>query len=219
PGLVLGYRLPSKRRHREWKERGFKKRVLRIEEKTEKDYDELDKVFYNDEPLEVDSTDLLAIEQKLAKLKKQHQRYLKQEQRLNGRSHVFAEFFGRTGIWSVNYSYSNPIAKSKIWMMEYGAGFGSDKYNFGIPVYAGVKATKNYRGTGIFLGVLPQFDVHGKAALIYFLKHNVEFHFAHGLTGGVAFYMFYDPIEFKFFGQWAPYGGFFLGYRLPQLKK
>lgn len=79
---------------------------------------------------------------------------------------------------------------------------------------------KNYRGTGVFVGVEPQYNFRrGTFGAVYFLEHNVEFHFAYGLTGGVAFYLFYDPSRFKYYEQWAPYGGFFLGYRLPQMKK
>ncbi|MGB0916832.1 MAG: hypothetical protein ACPGU4_04520 [Flavobacteriales bacterium] len=220
PGLVLGYRLPSKRRHQEWHERGFKRRVLRVEEKTNESYDEVDKVFYNDEPFEMDTVDMLEIEQKLAKLKKRHERYLKQEQRLNGRSLVYAEFFGATRIWSLNYTYTHPIAKSNTWMMEYRGGFGTDKSNAGMPFHVGVKAMKNYRGTGVYVGVEPSVNWKtGEIGAVYFLEHNVEFHFAYGLTGGVAFYLFYDPLFFKNYWNVSPYGSFFLGYRLPQLKK
>ena len=223
PGLVIGYRLPSKQQHKQWIERGFKRRVLRIEDQQEKEYeryDHIDKVFYNDESLEVDSTDMLEIEQKLDKLKKRHERYLKQEQRLNGKSHVFGEFFGAGGIWSINYSYTHPIAKSKTWMMEYRGGIGTDTEDAAIPFHIGVKAMKNYRGSGIFIGAEPRYNwENGQVGLVYFIEHNVEFHFAYGLTGGVAFYFFYDPSRFLFERDWVPYGGFFLGYRLPQMKK
>ncbi|MBI1286198.1 MAG: hypothetical protein GC178_01325 [Flavobacteriales bacterium] len=223
PGLVLGYRLPSKQRHNEWRERGFKKRVLRLEDKKEKQqeaYNDIDRVFYKDEPLEVDSADMKEIEAKLAKLKRQHERYLKEEQRLNGRSLVYAEFFGATGIASVNYTYTHPIARSKIFMMEYRGGFGADRHNLQLPVHVGFKAMKNYRGTGVFLGVVPQYNPRtGSFGAVYFLEHNVEFHFAYGITGGVAFYLFYDPSYYKNQWNFSPYGGFFLGYRLPQMKR
>ncbi|MGB1317887.1 MAG: hypothetical protein ACPG5W_06760, partial [Flavobacteriales bacterium] len=177
-------------------------------------------VFYNDEPFEMDTVDMLEIEQKLAKLKKRHERYLKQEQRLNGRSLVYAEFFGATRIWSLNYTYTHPIAKSNTWMMEYRGGFGTDKSNAGMPFHVGVKAMKNYRGTGVYVGVEPSVNWKtGEIGAVYFLEHNVEFHFAYGLTGGVAFYLFYDPLFFKNYWNVSPYGSFFLGYRLPQLKK
>jgi hypothetical protein len=222
-GLTVGYRLPSKPLHMEWRERGLKRRILRLEqpkEKPRKKEDEFDDVFYNDEPLEVDSTEMLEIETQLAKLKKRHDRYLKEEQRLNGRSLVFAEFFGASGIWSVNYSYTHPFAKSNIFMMEYRGGIGSDAYDLQLPIHVGVKAMKNYRGTGVFLGIEPQYDwSRGTFGAVYFLEHNVEFHFAYGLTGGVAFYLFYDPAQYKYHEKVAPYGGFFLGYRLPQMKK
>lgn len=223
PGLVLGYRLPSKQQHREWTERSFKKRVLRLEQpeerKNRKAEDEFDEAFYNDKPLEVDSNDTHEIEAQLAKLKKRHERYLLQEARLNGRSLIYAEFFGATGIASVNYTYTHPISKSNIFMMEYRGGFGADRHNLQLPLHVGFKAMKNYRGTGVFLGVEPQYDPKtGKFGVVYFLEHNVEFHFAYGLTGGVAFYLFYDPTQYKYYEKVAPYGGFFLGYRLPQMK-
>ena len=223
PGLVLGYRLPSNQQHKEWTEHGFKRRVLRLDDKKEKQYvryDDMDKVFYTDEPLEVDSIELRELEIELTKLKKRHERYLKQEQRLNGRSLVFAEFFGAAGIWSVNYTYTHPIAKSKTWMMEYRAGVGTDENHVGMPFHVGVKAMKNYRGTGVYVGIEPSINWEtGESGAIYFLEHNVEFHFANGITGGVAFYLFYDPIFFKKHWDVSPYGSFFLGYRLPQLKK
>lgn len=222
-GLTFGYRLPSNQQHREWTERSFKRRVLRLEEpkqKPRKAQDELDSIFYGVEPLEVDSLDMLEIEKKMAKLKRQHERYLKEEQRLNGRSLVYAEFFGATGIASVNYTYTHPIARSKTFMMEYRGGFGSDRHNLQLPVHVGFKAMKNYRGTGVFLGMVPQYNPRtGSFGAVYFLEHNVEFHFAYGITGGVAFYLFYDPSYYKNYWNFSPYGGFFLGYRLPQMKK
>lgn len=221
-GLSVGYRLPSKQLHREWRERGFKKRVLRLEEPKEKRKtdDEIDDIFYNDQPLEVDSTEMLEIEAQLAKLKKRHDRYLKEEARLNGRSLVFAEFFGASGISSLNYSYTHPIARSNIFMMEYRGGLGTDQQHLQLPVHVGIKAMKNYRGTGVFLGIEPQYNWNnGTFGAVYFLEHNVEFHFAYGLTGGVAFYLFYDPMYYKNHWNFSPYGGFFLGYRLPQIKK
>lgn len=222
-GLTLGYRLPSNQQHREWRERGFKRRVLRMEkpkQKKRKSGDELDHVFYDTEPLHTDSAELNEIEKELAKLKRRHQRYLKQEQRLNGRSHFFGEFFGAAGVWSLNYSYTHPIAKSKTWMMDYRAGFGTDTEDAAMPFHVGVKAMKNYRGSGIHIGLTPRYNwTNGKVGLVYFVEHNVEFHFAYGLTGGVSFYFFYDPNRFLFERDWAPYGSFFLGYRLPQMKK
>lgn len=220
PGVVLGYRLPSRQRHREWRERGLKKRVLRIEDKTEEKYDEVDRVFYNDEPLEVDSIEMAEIEAKLANLKKRHERYLKEEQRLNGRSHVFAEGFGAAGFWSVNYSYTYPLTKSELVALDFRGGIGSDAFQARIPIHVGVKVMKNYRGTGVHVGVQPAFNLErGTAGVVYFLEHNVEFHFAYGLTGGVAFYLFYDPAQYVYYEKFAPYGGFFLGYRLPKMKK
>lgn len=217
PGVTLGYRLPSKQLRREWHERNFKRRVLRLEQPQD---NELDAVFYNDGPLEVDSLEMMEIEQRLAKLKKRHARFLKEEARLNGRSLVSAEFFGAAGIWSVNYSYTHPIAKSNTFMMEYGGGIGTDQEHVGIPLHIGVKAMKNYRGTGLFVGVEPTMNwENGTADAIYFIKHNVEFHFAYGFSGGVAFYMLFDPSRYKFQHGFAPYAGFFLGYRLPQMKK
>ena len=221
-GISFGYRLPSKQLHRQWRERGFKKRVLRLEEPKEKRKtdDEIDDIFYNDTPLEVDSTEMLEIEAQLAKLKKRHDRYLKEEARLNGRSLVFAEFFGASGISSLNYSYTHPIARSNIFMMEYRGGLGTDQQHLQLPVHVGIKAMKNYRGTGVFLGIEPQYNWNnGTFGAVFFLEHNVEFHFAYGLTGGVAFYLFYDPMYYKNHWNFSPYGGFFLGYRLPQIKK
>jgi len=222
-GLAIGYRLPSKQLHKEWRERGFKRRVLRLEqpkEKPPKKGDEIDDVFYNDTPLEVDSLEMLEIEERLAKLKTRHNRFLKEEARLNGRSLVFAEFFGATGIWSVNYAYTHPIARSNTFMMEYRGGFGTDNRNMSMPFHVGVKAMKNYRGTGVFVGVEPSIDWRtGKVGAIYFLEHNVEFHFAYGFSGGVAFYLFFDPAQYKYYEKIAPYAGFFFGYRLPQMKK
>lgn len=189
-------------------------------QKKRKNRDELDDVFYDDKPLEVDSTEMLEIETELAKLKKRHERYLKQEQRLNGRSLVYAEFFGAARIWSLNYTYTHPIAKSKTWMMEYRSGVGTDESHLQVPVHLGVKAMKNYRGTGVYFGVIPQYNwKNGTFGATYFLEHNVEFHFAYGLTGGVAFYLFFDPVFYKHYWDVSPYGGFFLGYRLPQMKK
>ena len=180
----------------------------------------MDEVFYNDDPLEIDSTEMREIEEQLAKLKKQYDRHLKEEQRPNGRSLVFAEFFGAAGIASINYSYTHPIARSNTFMMEYRGGLGSEGRNLQMPLHIGVKAMKNYRGTGVFLGVEPQYNLRrGTFGAVYFLEHNVEFHFAYGLTGGVAFYLFYDPNRYKFRQNFAPYGGFFLGYQLPKLKK
>ncbi|MCB0753967.1 MAG: hypothetical protein KDB98_00125 [Flavobacteriales bacterium] len=220
PGLVLGYRLPSRQRHREWRERGIKGRVLRMETKTEEKYDEVDRVFYNDEPLHVDSIEMAEIEARLAKLRKRHLRYQLQEQRENGRSHVFVEGFGAAGFWSVNYSYTFPFAKTDLVALDFRGGVGADDIHLQIPIHAGVKIMKNYRGTGVYLGVQPTIDwKRGTAGAIYFLEHNVEFHFAYGLTGGVSFYLFYDPSHFKHRSDFSPYGGFFLGYRLPSLKK
>ena len=220
PGLVLGYRLPSRQRHREWKERGVKRRVLRIEKKTEKNYDEVDRVFYNDEPLEVDSIEMAEIEARLAKLRKRQLRHQLEEKRENGKSHVFVEGFGAAGFWSANYSYTFPVMKSELVALDFRGGVGSDDVHIQIPIHAGVKVMKNYRGTGVYLGVQPTIDwERGTAGAIYFLEHNVEFHFAYGLTGGVAFYLFYDPARYKHRSDFAPYGGFFLGYRLPKLKK
>jgi hypothetical protein len=229
PGLVLGYRLPSKQRHTEWKERGFKRRVLRIEEK----YDELDQIFYNDEPLEVDSLDMLEIEAKLAKLKKQHDRHLLEEQRLNGRSMVSFEGFGAGVFWSANYSYSFPIGRSNLLMGEVRGGFSytsrADGREFAIsaerqmiatPFWAGLKVAHRYRSAGVFLGSTPIFGTNERSvAAIIFAATNVEFHFARGITGGVVFYMMYDPSVYAFSNPWHPWGGVFLGYRLPQLKK
>lgn len=222
PGVTLGYRLPSRQLKREWLERSFKRRVLRVEQPKEKrkEVDEIDDAFYTDKPLEVDSTELQEIQDELAKLKKRHDRYLKEEQRLNGRSLIYAEFFGATGIASVNYTYTHPIAKSNIFMMEYRGGFGADRHNLQLPLHVGFKAMKNYRGTGVFLGLEPQYDPKtGKFGAVYFLEHNVEFHFAYGLTGGVAFYLFYDPMYYKNHWNFSPYGSFFLGYRLPEMNK
>jgi hypothetical protein len=198
--------------------------VLRLEEpketRTKKYDDEMDSIFYNDSPLEVDSLDMLEIEAKMAKLKKQHDRYLLEEVRLNGRSLVLAEFFGAAGVWSVNYSYTHPVGSSKTFAMDYRGGYGTDQRRMALPLAVGIKAMKNYRGTGVFLGIQPLYDwKKGTFGAVYFLNHNVEFHFAYGLTGGVAFYLFFDPSRYKFRQTIAPYGGFFLGYRLPQLKK
>lgn len=215
PGVVLGYRLPSGQRHHEWRERGIKKRILRIQDK-----DEEEDWFDESGELEVDSIEMAEIEARLAKLKKRHERYLMEEQRLNGRSHVFAEGFGAAGFWSVNYSYTYPLTKSELVALDFRGGIGSDASKARIPIHLGVKVMKNYRGTGVHIGVQPAFDFQeGTAGAIYFLEHNVEFHFAYGLTGGVAFYLFYDPAQYIYREQFAPYGGFFLGYRLPQLRK
>lgn len=222
PGLVLGYRLPSKQLHREWTERSFKRRVLRLEEPREKKKkdDDMDDIFYGDDELEIDSADMMAIEAKLSKLKKRHERYLREEQRLNGRSHVFLEGFGAAGFWSVNYSYTHPIGKSKTFAMDYRGGYGTDSEDMALPLAIGVKAMKNYRGTGLFIGAMPRYNwTDGKVGFVYFLQHNVEFHFAYGLTGGVSFYYLFDPTKFLFSREWAAYGGLFLGYRLPQMKK
>lgn len=221
-GLSVGYRLPSTQQHREWTERSFKRRVLRLEEPVEKHKkgDDMDEIFYNDTPLEIDSTEFLEIQEKLAELKKRHERFLKEEQRLNGRSHVFVEGFGAAGFWSVNYSYTHPIGKSKTFAMDYRGGYGTDSEDMALPLAIGVKAMKNYRGTGLFLGAMPRYNwTNGKIGFVYFLQHNVEFHFAYGLTGGVSFYYMYDPTKFLFDREWAAYGGLFLGYRLPQMKK
>ncbi len=220
PGLVLGYRLPSKQRHNEWTERSFKKRVLRLEESPKKRKDTEEDWFNDKGELQVDSIELQEIEARMIKLHKRHLRYQLQEKRENGRSLIFAEGFGASGIWSLNYSYTHPIAKSNIFMMEYRGGIGSDESNLQLPIHLGVKAMKNYRGTGVFLGVEPQYDwERGKVGAVFFLEHNVEFHFSYGLTGGVAFYLFYDPAQYKFYDKVAPYGGVFLGYRLPKMKK
>ncbi len=219
-GLTFGYRLPSKQLHRQWCERGFKRRVLRLEQKEHYEPLDIDAIFYDDVPLETDSTELDEIQEELVKLKKRHERYLKEEQRLNGRSHAFVEAFGAAGFWSVNYSYTHPIGKSKVFAMDYRGGYGTDSVDMALPLALGVKAMKNYRGTGIFLGAEPRYNWrNGKVGLLYFLKNNVEFHFAYGLTGGVAFYLFFDPSHFLFETQFAPYGGLFLGYRLPRMKK
>ena len=221
-GLTVGYRIPSKQLRKQWTERSFKRRVLRLEKPTKKvgSTSDIDDVFYNDAPLEVDSLEMLEIEAQLAKLKKRHDRFLREEQRKNGRSHVYAEGFGAAGIWSVNYTYTHPIAKSNTWMMEYRGGLGTDNSFLSLPFHVGVKAMKNYRGSGVFLGVQPTIDwKDGTLGAVYYLEHNVEFHFAYGFTGGVAFYLFYDPNKIKHFQEFAPYGGLFFGYRLPQMKK
>lgn len=223
-GLAIGYRLPSKQLHREWKEKSFRGRILRLEEpkekkpKNKKD-DEVD--WFNDRgELKVDSADMQEIEARLAKLEKRHLRYQLQEKRENGRSLVYAEFFGASGISSLNYSYTHPIARSTIFMMEYRGGLGIDEQHLQLPVHVGVKAMKNYRGTGVFLGIEPQYNwKKGTFGAVYFLEHNVEFHFAYGITGGVAFYLFYDPMFYKNYWNFTPFGGFFLGYRLPQVRK
>ena len=218
-GITVGYRLPSKQLHKEWRERSFKRRVLRLEKPDEKN-DEIDDVFYDDADLEIDSLEMLEIETKLAKLKKRHERYIREEQRLNGRSHLYAEGFGAGRFWSVNYTYTHPIAKSKIFAMEYRGGIGSDNSIVSMPFHIGVKAMKNYRGTGVFFGALPSFNFNDNSVgILYYLQHNVEFHFAYGLTGGVSFYLFYDPTFYRQRWDFSPFGGVFLGYRLPQLKK
>lgn len=224
PGVTLGYRVPSRQLRKEWTERNFKKRILRLEEpkeKKEKKKKEQEEDWFDETgELQVDSIEMAEIEARLAKLRKRHLRYQLQEKRQNGRSHVFAEGFGAAGLWSVNYSYTYPLVKSELLALEVRGGVGSDRTHFQIPVHAGVKVMKNYRGTGVYLGVMPSINwEQNSVGAIYFLEHNVEFHFAYGLTGGVAFYLFYDPTGFKYSDQFAPYGGFFLGYRLPKMKK
>lgn len=222
-GLTFGYRLPSKQLHREWTERSFKKRILRLkqpkERKPKRKKEEEEDWFDETGELQVDSIEMAEIEARLAKLHKRHLRYQLQEKRENGRSHIFAEGFGAAGFWSVNYSYTFPVTKSELVALDFRGAVGAD-YNIKIPIHAGIKIMKNYRGTGVFAGVMPSIDwERNRVGAIYFLEHNVEFHFAYGLTGGVAFYLFFDPDQFEFNEEIAPYGGFFLGYRLPKMKK
>lgn len=224
PGVTLGYRMPSRQLRKEWTERTFKKRILRLEEpkekKTKKKEDEEEDWLDDTGELQVDSIEMAEIEARLAKLRKRHLRYQLQEKRENGRSHVFAEGFGAAGNWSVNYSYTFPVTKSELVALDFRGGVGMDDHTFQVPIHAGVKVMKNFRGTGVYAGVQPVINwEQGTAGAIYFLEHNVEFHFAYGLTGGVAFYLFFDPELYKYRSTVAPYGGFFLGYRLPKLKK
>lgn len=222
-GLTIGYRLPSRQLHSQWKERGFKRRILRIEEpkqRRKKKEVEEENLFNETSELEIDSVEMAEIEEQLAKLRRRHLRYQMAEQRLNGRSHVFAEGFGAAGLWSVNYSYTYPLTKSELVALDFRGGVGTDAFHARVPIHLGVKAMKNYRGTGVHVGIQPAIDLEsGTAGVVYFLEHNVEFHFAYGLTGGVAFYLFYDPAQYLYNEQFAPYGGFFLGYRLPKMKK
>ena len=223
-GLTVGYRLPSRQLHMEWKERGFKRRILRVmqpKQKKEKKKKEEDEDWFEDqEGLQVDSIEMAEIEAQLAKLRKRQLRHQLEEKRENGRSHVFAEGFGAAGHWSVNYSYTYPVTKSELVALDFRGGIGTGNWTVQIPIHAGVKVMKNYRGTGVYIGVMPSIDwERNTAGAIYFLEHNVEFHFAYGLTGGVTFYLFYDPARFTYSDQFAPYGGFFLGYRLPKMKK
>ena len=75
-------------------------------------------------------------------------------------------------------------------MMEYRGGIGTDKSNVGMPFHVGVEAMKNYRGTGVYLGIEPSVNWKtGEIGAVYFLEHNVEFHFANGVAVATLYWL------------------------------
>jgi hypothetical protein len=142
--------------------------------------------------------------------------------RPNGRSLVYVEGFGATGNLSVNYDYSLPLDPNALFLLSGRLGVGGPTLSHNgvtIPIALGFRVMRNYRGGGLSVGAVPVFGPGGAHAY-GFIQPELQFHLVKGVVFGVQYQILIDPDKaFLRDSRWPQYGGFLIGYRLPQLRK
>jgi hypothetical protein len=224
-GLYFGYRLPSAEQHRLWVDRSFKRRVSREMGLPLEDDDPPKRRTVQPPPIELSPAEAaqmarLAERQELRRLRRE--RMARLDLRPNGRSLVYVEGFGATGNLSVNYDYSLPLDPNALFLLSGRLGVGGPTLSHNgvtIPIALGFRVMRNYRGGGLSVGAVPVFGPGGAHAY-GFIQPELQFHLVKGVVFGVQYQILIDPDKaFLRDSRWPQYGGFLIGYRLPQLRK
>jgi hypothetical protein len=208
-GITFGYRFPSKELHNSWRKLRLLKR---------------DNVSLLEQELGASlSSKLNRIQRKSIR---EIERLEKESLRDLTRSAIYVEGFGAGLLWSLNYEYSFPLIKNELLQAfaRTGIGFYPSRRRIGnqtigfnvltLPIIAGLRVMKNYRGGGVGGGIVPIVS-EGRVKLGYVFNADLQIHITSGVIVGGGFNLLVGHFDEK---PIYPWGGFYIGYRIRRMK-
>ncbi|MDA9121236.1 hypothetical protein N9J52_04305 [Flavobacteriales bacterium] len=209
-GITFGYRFPSKELHSSWR----KVRLLKRDKVS---------LLEQESGASLSSSKLNRIQRKSIR---EIERLEKESLRDLTRSAIYIEGFGAGLLWSLNYEYSFPLIKNELLQAFARTGVGvypsrrrTDNQTIGfnvlnLPIIAGLRVMKNYRGGGVGGGIVPIVS-EGRVRLGYVFNADLQIHITSGIIVGGGFNLLIGHFDKK---PIYPWGGFYIGYRIRRMK-
>ena len=181
-GITFGYRFPSKELHSSWR----KVRLLKRDKVS---------LLEQESGASLSSSKLNRIQRKSIR---EIERLEKESLRDLTRSAIYIEGFGAGLLWSLNYEYSFPLIKNELLQAFARTGVGvypsrrrtdNQKIGFNVltlPIIAGLRVMKNYRGGGVGGGIVPIVS-EGRVRLGYVFNADLQIHITSGIIVGGGF--------------------------------
>ncbi len=229
-GLTFGYKFPNKQTHQKWR-----KRALEYENRQP----DVDSLMLEEELMWLDDEDDTLSAKEIRRLKRQA--FNEMHAALpRGRSIFYIEFLGMAKHYSVNYEINRSFLKNDL-LTAYGRiGIGGYDYSLTrankrnnpanepiesakfvhIPIEIGLRVGKDLKGGGVGFGVVPTYSSLRGMVMAFYINPNFQFHLGHGVTAGLnVSAVFGGDKIYEFNRSIIGWGGVYLGYRIPRLRK